>query len=68
MEGNGYCCRFDDIYTLSLTCFKGKTEKTAQFDKSVANFFDNDGNLLLDLLEPEVLKVHSNIVSGKKEK
>lgn len=40
----------------------------ATFEKSAANFFDNDGNLILELLEPEVLKLHSNIISGKKEK
>lgn len=60
--------RFDDMYTLSITCYKGKGEKTVQFEKSVANFFDTDGNLLLELLEPEVLKLHSNVTSGKKEK
>jgi len=69
-EASSYMKRFDDMYILSLTCFKGKngTEKTVQFEKSVANFFDTEGNLLLDLLEPEVLKLHSNILSGKKEK
>lgn len=62
--------RFDDMYTLSLSCFKGKnaTEKTVQFEKSVACFFDTEGNLLLDLLEPEVLKLHNNLTSGKKDK
>jgi len=67
-EASSYMKRFDDMYTLSITCFKGKSEKTVQFEKSVANFFDTEGNLLLDLLEPEVLKLHSNVVSGKKEK
>jgi len=67
-EASSYMKRFDDMYTLSITCFKGKNEKTVQFEKSVANFFDTEGNLLLDLLEPEVLKLHSNVVSGKKEK
>jgi len=53
-----------------LTAQKGKNGplKTASFDKSVANFFDTEGNLLYDLLEQEVLKIHSNITSGKKEK
>jgi len=67
-EASSYMKRFDDMYTLSISCFKWKNEKTVQFEKSVANFFDTDGNLLLDLLEPEVIKLHSNIVSGKKEK
>jgi len=68
-EASSYMKRFDDMYTLSLTCYKGKsaTEKTVQFEKSVACFFDTEGNLLLDLLEPEVLKLHSNVMSGKKK-
>jgi len=37
-------------------------------EKSVACFVDTEGNILYDLLEPEVLKLHSNIISGKKEK
>jgi len=69
-EASSYMKRFDDIYTLSISALKEKsgTPKVAQFEKSVANFFDTEGNLLYDLLEPEVLKLHSNIVSGKKEK
>jgi signal peptidase complex subunit 2 len=69
-EASSYMKRFDDMYTLSITAVKGPngTPKIATFEKSVANFFDTEGNLLYDLLEPEVLKLHSNIVSGKKEK
>jgi len=69
-EASSYMKRFDDIYTLTLVCYKGNNGagKTANFDKSVANFFDTEGNLLMDLLEPEVLRLHSNIQSGKKEK
>jgi len=68
-EASSYMKRFDDMYTLSLTCTKKNNyERTAQFEKTVANFFDTEGNLLMDLLEPEVVKLHSNIVSGKKEK
>jgi len=69
-EASSYMKRFDDLYALTVTCYKSnKTQtKSATFEKSVANFFDNDGNLLLELLEPEVVKLHSNIISGKKEK
>jgi len=69
-EASSYMKRFDDIYSLTLISTKGKngSPKSATFEKSVANFFDTEGNLLQDLLEPEVLRLHSNIQSGKKEK
>jgi len=68
-EASSYMKRFDDMYVLSLSSSKGSgKQKTATFQKSVALFFDNDGVLLQDLLEPEVLKLHSNVTSGKKEK
>jgi len=69
-EASSYMKRFDDIYVLSLSSSKGSSgkQRTATFQKSVAIFFDSDGVLLQDLLEPEVLKLHSNVTSGKKEK
>lgn len=69
-EASSYMKRFDDIYILSLSSVKGKNGplKVATFEKSVANFFDSEGVLLHDLLQPEVLKLHANILSGKKEK
>ncbi|CAG7720545.1 unnamed protein product [Allacma fusca] len=69
-EASSSMKRFDDIYSLTLVSKKGKngSPKSATFEKSVANFFDTEGNLLQDLLEPEVLRLHSNIQSGKKEK
>jgi len=69
-EASSYMKRFDDIYVLSLSSQKGSNGKlkAATFQKSVSIFFDSDGVLLQDLLEPEVLKLHSNVTSGKKEK
>jgi signal peptidase complex subunit 2 len=67
-EASSYMKRFDDMYILSLTSSKGGKQRTASFQKSVSLFFDSDGVLLQDLLEPEVLKLHSNVTSGKKEK
>jgi len=69
-EASSYMKRFDDMYSLSLCSVNPANGqfREATFEKSVANFFDTDGNLLNDLLEPEVLKLHSNITSGKKDK
>jgi signal peptidase complex subunit 2 len=66
-EASSYMKRFDDMYTLSLTCIKGGSDKTSQFEKSVANFFDTEGNLVLESLEHEVIKLHNNVNSGKKD-
>jgi len=67
-EASSYMKRFDDLFNLSLSSTKNGKVRTAFFEKSVASFFDTEGNLLEDLLEPEVLKLISNITSGKKEK
>jgi len=67
-EASSYMKRFDDIYQLTLCSTKAGKTKSAVMDKSVANFVDTEGNVLYELLEPEVLKLHGNIVSGKKEK
>lgn len=47
---------------------KGKTKKDASFIKSVANFFDEEGVLLYDLLEPEICKLHDSLLKEKKDK
>jgi len=68
-EASSYMKRFDDIYSLTLCCTNSKSGdyREATFEKTVANYFDTEGNLLMDLLEPEILKLHSNILSRKKE-
>lgn len=69
-EVSSYLNKFDDKYHLDITlfCGKGKTKREASFMKSVASYFDEDGVLLYDLLEPDVCKLHDSLLKEKKDK
>jgi hypothetical protein len=64
------CFRYDDKYNLVLSCKDGKTGtlRGATLVKSVANFFDENGTLIYELLEPEISKLHNSLLSDRKEK
>ena len=61
--------KFDDIYNLVLTFYDGKTGKGREesFNKSVADFFDENGVLCMDLVESAVMKLHKSLSSTKKD-
>ena len=58
--------RFDDMYQLILEYRDGKTGLVREdsFNRSVAEFFDENGVLCFDLLEDAVLRLHSNIAAN----
>ncbi|XP_063245206.1 signal peptidase complex subunit 2 isoform X2 [Bacillus rossius redtenbacheri] len=69
-EASSYLKKFDDKYNLILSCKNGKTgaRYEATMVKSVANFFDENGTLIYELLEPEVSKLHNSLLAERKEK
>lgn len=58
------------MYTLQVSYTDGIShqERTAQFVKSLANFFDENGYICSDLFDPEVCKLHDGLSSEKKQK
>ncbi len=62
--------RFDDLYELQFEHSPSKNAKTveATLAKSVAEFFDENGTLLVDRFEKEVRKLHDSLLKEKKNK
>ncbi|XP_059476236.1 signal peptidase complex subunit 2 isoform X2 [Neocloeon triangulifer] len=67
-EASSYIKKYDDKYLLVLTCTDGRTNNVseASLTKSVACFFDSNGELLQDLVDAEVVKVHNQALAGLK--
>jgi hypothetical protein len=57
------------MYELNLAFIDGKTQKRREtaFNKSCANFFDENGLLCCDVIENAVMKLHKSLASDKKE-
>ena len=58
------------MYTLQMAYTDGssKRERTAQFVKSIANYFDENGYICTELFDPEVCRLHDGLSSEKKQK
>lgn len=68
-ELSSYLKKYDDQYTLSMTLTEGTTKKqrTQKICHSVCEFFDENGTLCFDLLEPKVRMLQNRIATNKKE-
>lgn len=62
--------RYSDKYSLMLIAKSKKDEsgRELSFTKSVAFFFDENGTLVPENIEKEVLKLHASLSSSKKNK
>ncbi len=56
------------MYDLILAYYDGKSGKMREssFHRSVADFFDDNGLLCMDLVETAVLKLHKSLSGDKK--
>jgi len=69
-EASSNMKKFDDMYELVLQFKDGKTGLTREdsFNRSCADFFDDNGVLCFDLLENAVLKLHKSIANAPTKK
>lgn len=68
-EASSYLNKYDDKYNLVLTLKNYKTGSSHEESvvKSVANFIDENGVVIPELVESVVTQMHDNLVN-KKEK
>ncbi|KAJ8951892.1 hypothetical protein NQ318_019869 [Aromia moschata] len=69
-EASSYVAKYDDKYNLVLAFIDGKTKQRRETSskKSVANFVDVNGSVVHDLVEAEVTRLHSSLLSERKTK
>lgn len=70
-EASSYLKKYDDKYNLILSVKDGKSGacREATLVKSVANFIDENGTIVYELLEPEISKLHNILLlSDHKDK
>jgi len=62
--------KFDDMYevTLSVADGKGGMARQTSFQRSVADFIDENGVICQDIVESVIMKMHNSLASGKKDK
>ncbi|CAH1396424.1 unnamed protein product [Nezara viridula] len=69
-EASSAIKKYDDKYNLTLTIRDGKAKvmRYATISKSVANFIDENGVVIHDLVEPDVSKLHNSLLNDRKDK
>ncbi|XP_045471257.1 probable signal peptidase complex subunit 2 [Harmonia axyridis] len=68
-EASSYLKKYDDIYHLKLSCrdSNGKLNETSS-KKSVANFINEQGFVVPELVDAEVSKLHNSLLHDRKDK
>nr|CAG4649762.1 EOG090X0FS4 [Scapholeberis mucronata] len=69
-EASSTMKKHEDLYELTLSYRDGKTKKVreAKSKRSVAQYFNESGVLLMEHVEPEVTKLHNSLLSIRKNK
>jgi len=67
-EASSQLKRFDHMYKLNLTYIDGGKQRVSSMSKSVATWFDAEGVLVYEKLEPEVVKMHNSLQQERKDK
>lgn len=60
--------RFDHLYQLIFEMSAGKVSRTAELSRSVANWFDEEGALVVEKFEKDVIQLHNSVSASKKSK
>ncbi|XP_013415934.1 probable signal peptidase complex subunit 2 isoform X2 [Lingula anatina] len=62
--------RYESDYTLQISYYDGQSRQSRSLETThcVADFIDENGQICMDLFEPEVKKMHVSLSSEKKSK
>jgi len=60
--------KFDDIYDLEVNMSQGGKHGDAKIAKSISTWVDQEGNVVVPLLEEEVSKIHDSLAPSKKNR
>jgi len=62
--------KFDDMYEVTVRLIDGKSgaSRDTTFKRSVADFIDENGVICQDIIETQIMKMHSSLTAAKKDK
>jgi signal peptidase complex subunit 2 len=66
-EASSNMKKFDDVYSMTLGLYEGKKYREASFSRSCGDFITENGVVCQDFIEEAVLKLHSSLISEKKD-
>jgi hypothetical protein len=59
-------CRFDDIYSLEVTLCDKVSRRTAKLQKSITQWIDAEGVIVLPILSTDVLRLCESLSDARK--